>query len=115
MSIIPQLLSPNGFLVEDESGPVLAVWAYLVFDCPMVLVDHLFTRPRTPLKKSLEAWRIAWRAIKGFLANLRDCNGKPLAYKIVRIFTLPAFVKILKKEGWMLSENHSIQAIYAIQ
>lgn len=111
-AIIPQLLSPNGFLVEDEQGPLAAVWVYLVFDCPMVLVENLVTRPGTSLKKGLAAWDILWRTIQSFLANLKDCNGTPLSYKVVRTFTRPSLVRFLK--GWKAAKHPTVQVIYAI-
>lgn len=114
MVLIPQLLSKNGFLVEDEDGPIAVAWCYLTFDCPLAYVDHLFTRPKTSLKKGLAAWRLIWRTIQAFLLNLRDCNGNALSYKIVRVFTCPELSRFLKSDGWKVSAKTVQQAIYAI-
>ena len=114
VEIAPVFLSPNGFLVEDEQGPLAVCWVYLVFDCPIVIIDHLVTRPGTSLKDGLAAWRILWRTIQAFLSNLRDCNDKPLRYKVVRIFTRTPLARFLKADGWHVSNHTSLQAIYAI-
>lgn len=114
MALIPQLLSPNGFIVEDEEGPLLVAWVYLTFDCPLAFVDHLLTRPSSSLKSSLKAWRIFWQTTLSFLSKLRDCNGNALAYKIVRIFTRPAFSRFLRADGWQISDHQSQQAVYVV-
>lgn len=114
MVIVPQLLSPNGFLVEDDEGPLMVAWVYLLFDCPVAMVDHLFTRPNTGLKASLLAWRKIWRTIRDFLENLKSCDGTRLDYKIVRVFTRTPLSRFLKADGWHVSDYTSTQAVYAI-
>lgn len=110
MAIVPQLLSPNGFLVEDERGPLAVCWVYLTFDCPVAMVDNLFTRPGASLKKGLAAWRIMWSAIQSFLSNLKDCNGDSLNYSIVRVFCRSPLSRFLK--GWDVTEHQYSQAIF---
>lgn len=114
MVIIPQLLSKNGFLVEDEKGPLAVAWCYLTFDCPLAFVDHFVTRPDSGMTSSLKAWRLIFRCICRYLSELRDCNGVALGYKVVRIFTRPAFARFLKADGWEVSEHQSQQAVYVI-
>lgn len=114
MAIVPQLLSPNGFLVEDEQGPVAVCWVYLTFDCPLAFIDHLFTRPGTSMKKCREGWPILWRTIQAYLSNLRACDGTPLEYKVVRIFTRTPLARFLKADRWHVSDHTSTQAVYVI-
>jgi hypothetical protein len=114
MTLIPQLLSPNGFLVEDDNGPLMVCWVYLVFDCPFVFIDNLFSRPNSALKNSMEAWVMIWRTVKLFLANLIDCNGNPMEYKLVRNYCRPEFARFAKKDGWHVADRLSIQVTYAL-
>lgn len=114
MALIPQLLSPNGFLVEDDDGPLMVCFVYLVFDCPFVFMDHLVSRPNSSLKASLKAWAMIWRTAKTFLSNLRDCNGEPISYKFVRNFCRPELARLIKKDGWLVADRPSLQVIYAL-
>jgi len=114
MTLIPQLLSPNGFLVEDDKGPLMVCWVYLVFDCPFVFIDNLFSRPNSALKNSMEAWSILWRTVKSFLSNLIDCNGNPIEYKLVRNFCRPELARLIKKDGWNIGDRKTIQVTYAL-
>jgi hypothetical protein len=114
MVLIPQLLSPNGFLVEDEKGPLMTCWVYLVFDCPFVFIDNLYSRPNSSLKNSKAAWAMLWRTVKSFLSNLRNCNGEPIEYKLVRNFCRPEFARFAKKDGWHVADRLSIQVTYAL-
>ena len=115
MVLIPHLLGKHGFLVEDDSGPIAVAFAYLTFDVPIAFLDNLFTRPKTSIRESRQAWAMIWRTVQAFLSNLRDCEGMALGYKIVRIFTRTPLARFLKAEGWHVSDHTSIQALYAIQ
>ena len=115
MVLIPHLLGKNGFVIEDAKGPIAVAFVYLTFDVPLAFIDNLFTRPGTSIKECREAWAIFWRTVQGFLSNLRDCNGVPLGYKVVRIFTRTPLARFLKAGGWHVSDHTSTQAIYAIQ
>jgi len=114
MVLIPQLLSPNGFLVEDDNGPLMSCWVYLVFDCPFVFIDNLYSRPNSSLKNSMAAWAMLWRTVKSFLSNLRNCNGEPIEYKLVRNFCRPELARLIKRDGWHIGERHTIQVTYAL-
>jgi len=110
----PYLLGKNGFLIEDEKGPLAVAFVYLTFDVPMAFIDNLFTRPGTSIKKCREAWPILWRTVQAFLANLRDCENKPLGYKVVRVITRTPLARFLKADGWHISDHSSTQAVYVI-
>jgi len=112
--LIPQLLGKNGFIIEDDAGPIAVAFVYLTFDVPLAFIDNLFTRPGTSIKQCREAWPILWRTVQAFLSNLRDCENKPRGYKVVRIFTRTPLARFLKADGWHVSNHTSTQAIYAI-
>lgn len=114
MQLHPALLSPNGFLVEDDKGPLAVCFVYLVFDCSFVFMDNLWSRPRTSLKDGRAAWAMIWRTTLGFLAGLRDCNEAPIRYKFVRNFCRPELARLIKKDGWIVADRLSTQVIYAL-
>lgn len=114
MQLHPALLSPNGFLVEDDKGPLAVCFVYLVFDCPFVFMDNLWSRPRTSLKDGRAAWAMIWRTTLGFLAGLRDGQGAPIRYKFVRNFCRPELARLIKKDGWIVADRLSTQVIYAL-
>ena len=114
MTIIPQLLSPNGFLVEDDKGPLAVCWVYLVFDCSFVFMDNLWSRPKTSLKDGRAAWAMIWRTTKAFLSNLRDGQERPIRYSFVRNFCRPELARLIKKDGWLVADRASVQVIYAL-
>lgn len=109
VEIAPVILSPNGFLVEDDHGPLAVCWVYLVFDVPIAIIDNFITRPRTSYKKARDAWRVLFRASCAFLANLRDCNEQPLGYNLIRTFCHPSLAKFMAGEGWQVSPNQYVQ------
>lgn len=98
MAIVPQLLSPNGFLVEDEQGPVMVAFVYLMFDCPIVQVDHLLGRPGTGIKAIRQAWEMIQRIIIGFVGRINEQGG--YSYRVLRCFVTPITAKESGKMGW---------------
>jgi hypothetical protein len=109
--LIPQLLGKNGFIIEDEKGPVVVAFVYLTFDVPLAFIDNLFTRPGTSIKQCREAWPILWRTVQAFLSNLRDCQGEPLNYNIVRIFCRSPLARFIGSD-WVTSAHDYKQAIF---
>ena len=114
MILHPALLSPNGFVVTDDTGPLAVCWVYLIFDVPFVAIDNLFSRPGTSLKDGREAWAILWRTIKGFLSNLRDGQGEPIRYKYVRSLCRPELARLIKRDGWKVADRPSVQVLYEL-
>ena len=111
MVLIPQLLGKNGFLIEDDCGPLAVAFVYLTFDVPLAFIDNLFTRPGTSIKKCREAWPILWRTIQAYLANLRDCNGDALNYNVVRIFCRSPLARFISSD-WVTSDHDYKQSVF---
>lgn len=111
MALIPQLLGKNGFLIEDERGPLAVAFVYLTFDVPLAFIDNLFTRPGTSIKQCREAWPILWRTIQTYLANLRDCNGDALNYNVVRIFCRSPLARFIGSD-WVTSDHDYKQSVF---
>jgi hypothetical protein len=105
MTIVPQLLSPNGFLVEDEHGPLAVCWVYLIFDCPRASIDDFYARLCADAWKIKQAWHILERAVIAFLSKLRDCNGKPIRYPVLTTFADAKLAAFLKSDGWHVGEK----------
>lgn len=98
MVIVPQLLSPNGFLVEDEDGPLMVAFGYLLFDCPIVQIDHLLGRPGSDIRNIRKAWEAIQRAVIGWIENInKDCA---MNYRLIRCFVAPITAHESEKMGW---------------
>lgn len=103
MTIVPQLLSPNGFLVEDEQGPLLVAFGYLLFDCPVSQIDHLLGRPGADIRNIRKAWEMIQSAIIGWI---REINAKcGFNYCLIRCFVAPITAKESKKMGWHIDST----------
>jgi hypothetical protein len=98
MTLIPQLLSPNGFLVEDENGPLMVAFGYLMFDCPIVQIDNLLGRPLSNIKSIRKAWVIIQRAIIAWVKNINETGG--FNYCLIRSFVSPITANESAKIGW---------------
>ncbi len=114
IALAPEFMGPHGFIAEDDAGPCAVAFAYLMFDIPVATVDNFFTRPRQSIRQSLKAWRTLWRVILAYLANLKDCNGRPLRYKMVRTYTRAELARFLKADNWQVADRNSIQITYAL-
>ena len=111
MTLIPHLLGPRGFVVEDEQGPMAVAFVYLTFDVPLAFIDNLFTRPGTSIRKCREGWPILWRTIQAYLSNLRDCNGDALNYNVVRIFCRSPLARFIGSD-WVTSDHDYKQSVF---
>ncbi len=114
IALDPMFMGPHGFIVEDDAGPCAVAFCYLLYDIPVAAVDNLFTRPNQSLRKSLRAWHILWRTILDYLANLKDCNGAPLQYKLVRTYCRAELARFLKADNWQIADRPSTQITYAL-
>lgn len=114
MALIPQLLSKNGFLVEDEDGPLAVAWCYLTFDCPRASIDDFYGRPRASGVKLLQAWEIIESAVFSFLRKLQDCEGNPLRYAVLITFADEKLSHFLSKTGWHVGKKPHVQVIKPI-
>lgn len=104
MALVPQLLSPNGFVVEDDVGLLAACWVYLTFDCPRASIDDFYTRPGADVWRIKEAWNGLNRVILDFFAKLRDNNG-PVRYSVLITFANAELSKFLESDGWQVSKK----------
>lgn len=100
MQIHPALLSPNGFLVEDDEGPLAVCWVFLTFDCPRASIDDFYARPGANVWDIKKAWEMLERTVIGFLSKLRDCNGGTVRYPVLSTFADANLAEFLKGAGW---------------
>lgn len=114
MALVSQLLSPNGFIVEDEEGPLAAAWCYITFDCPRASIDDFYGRPGADGIQLLKAWRILESAIFSFLRNLEHCQGQRVRYAVVISFIDERLAESLKGLGWFVSQKQFTQIIKPI-
>jgi len=100
--LLPPLLSPNGFLVEDD-GPLLVAFAYLMFDCPIVQIDHLLGRPGANIGRVREAWQMMQGALVEWVKGINEASG--YNYRIFRCFTSPEIAREAAKNGWLIDSQ----------
>jgi len=105
MALIPQLLSPNGFLVEDDDGPLAACWVYLTLNCPRASIDDFYARPSACPWRIKEAWQSLERVVFDFLSKLKDCNGGSTGYSVLSTFADSKLSEFLKSEGWHVGKK----------
>jgi len=98
MALVPQLLSPNGFLVEDDEGPLMVAFGYLLFDCPIVQIDHLLGRPGASIGPIREAWGMIQRTMIEWVKEVNTRSG--FNYCLIRGFVAPVTAMESEKIGW---------------
>jgi hypothetical protein len=103
MTLIPQLLSPNGFLVEDDDGPLMVAFGYLMFDCPIVQIDNLLGRPLSNIKSIRKAWMMIQRSIIEWVKNINQTGG--FNYFLIRSFVSPITASESAKIGWNIDST----------
>ena len=101
MALVPQLLSPNGFLVEDDEGPLMVAFGYLLFDCPIVQIDHLLGRPGASIGPIREAWETIQRTMIEWVKEVNARSG--FNYCLIRAFVAPVTATESEKMGWHIS------------
>lgn len=114
ISLVPELLSPYGFLAEDEHGPVGVLWAYLLCDVPVAMIDNQFTRPGLRGRQALRCWESLWSSVKTWLGMLKRPDGEPLNYRIVRAFCVPGMVPQAERSGWHVSPGTYHQTFHLL-
>lgn len=57
MVIAENLIPPDAYMVEDETGPAAFAVLYFRTFCPVCSLDHFTTRPGMTGRQSLEAWK----------------------------------------------------------
>ena len=103
MKIVPEILSPNGFLVEDSQGPIAVCWVYFTFDCPRASIDDVYARPDADAVALVQAWRSLDRACSDFIRSR--------GYPVVSTFADEKLASILKREGWIVSTKPHVHVL----
>lgn len=101
--LIPQLLGNNGFLIEDEHGPLLVAFAYLLFDVPIVQIDHLLGREGADIGAIREAWEMIQSAVVEWIKAINESGG--YEYRVIRGFTSPQVAREAEKNGWLIDNS----------
>jgi hypothetical protein len=101
----PLLLSPHGFLAESKGSPVLAVWAYMLLDVPVIALDNLFSRPQTSAKVIRAALADVFRVIQDWMKRLNELGG--VNYCVIRTFINSRLAIEAEKLGWKTAGNYT--------
>lgn len=73
-----KLLPPDGFLCEDDNGPLACVWVYLIVGAPLTLIEWSVTRPESGIK-ALTAMRMCIEEAKKFIFE----QGKTIIFQFL--------------------------------
>ena len=104
IEIVPQLLSKTGFIAEADGRPVMAVWAYLLFDVPIVQLDHLLSPPGTKIAEIRKAWEKLMIVIKDWIRIRNEKGGT--GYCVIRCFIHERLAREAARAGWLV-RNHN--------
>ena len=104
----PALLSPHGFLAEKDGNPVIALWAYMLLDVPVIALDHLFSRPQTSAKVVRAALADIFRVVQDWMTRLNELGG--VKYCVLRTFINSRLAVEAEKLGWKTAGTYT-QAI----
>lgn len=90
-------LSPNGFLAVKDDVPVMAAWAALLFDVPIVQIDGIVAAPGFKAGVLRAAWRSLESVILTWVQKINESGG--YNYKFLRAFTNSRLAAI---SGWQV-------------
>jgi hypothetical protein len=83
----PVAMSPHGFIADVDGVPTMALWAYLLFDVPIVQIDNLISKPRTRIKCVRECWRELESSVISWIKIINERHG--YSYRMLRAFVEP--------------------------
>lgn len=93
----PVVLPPCGIVVEDEGGPIAALWCY---ESAGIGVGHLelpLSRPGLSMAQATEAFRFAVESIMELAGKGWQPQG---TYGIFRVSAPPSIARVLSRMGW---------------
>ncbi len=91
------MLPPCGVVVEDNAGPVCALWLYMSVGIGVAFLENPVARPGLPPMRSMEAFDLALGAL--------EITAKDHGYGVMVCHTMPPIARMLKKRGWKFSET----------
>lgn len=113
VEILEPLLSPYGFLAEDDGKPILAIWAYMILDVPVIQLDHLISAPGLKIRKVREAWEEMSACVIQWVKNLNDKGG--LNYCLIRAFIGERIGNEAERSGWEVNRQSTISIRHVIR
>lgn len=113
VEILEPLLSPYGFLAEDDGKPILAIWAYMILDVPVIQLDHLISAPGLKIRKVREAWEEMAFCVIQWVKNLNDKGG--LNYCLIRAFIGERIGNEAERSGWEVNRQSTISIRHVIR
>ena len=102
-SIVPELLSPHGFLACDGDKPLICAWSALTMDTPIVQIDHVYLPRRFDLNDLRKAWALILNAIRVWVKSINECFG--YAYSLLEIIMNPVMEFEATNAGGIVSQR----------
>lgn len=112
LHLVSSFLSPHGFLALDDGAPVLAVWAYMILDVPVIQLDHLCGCPGLSIQAVREAWQALMRVIAEWVKIINSQSG--LNYNVLRCFCEGRMLDEAVKSGWSASAPEYFQIVKSL-
>lgn len=113
VELLAPLLSPYGFLAEDDGKPILAIWAYMILDVPVIQLDHLVSAPGLRIDQVREAWEELSACVIQWVKNLNDKGG--LNYCLIRAFIGERIGNEAERSGWEVNRQSTISIRHVIR
>ena len=102
-SLVPELLSPNGFLACDGDKPLICAWAALIMDVPIVQIDHVYLPRRFVSNDLRKAWALILNAIRSWIKFINESCG--FAYSLLEIIMNPVMELEATNAGGIVSQR----------
>lgn len=110
--LLPNLLSPHGFLACDDDKPILCAWAALTMDVPIVQIDHVYLPRRFNLNDLRVAWTLILNTIRAWVKIINDLNG--YGYSLLEIVMNPVMEFEAQRAGGIVSQRMFKKCHYII-
>ena len=110
--LVPELLSPHGFLACDGNKPLLCAWAALTMDVPIVQIDHVYIPRRFSLNDLRRAWALILNVIRAWIKIINETCG--YAYSLLEIIMNPVMELEATNAGGIVSQRTYKKCHYLI-
>lgn len=107
------LLSPHGWLAVNGDGQaVMCAFSALMFEVPIVQVDHVYLPRRFKADEAREAWRSILAAIRVWVQLLNQGGG--LKYTVIEIVMNPVMEREVVATGGQVSASNYKKCHYLV-
>lgn len=111
--LVPEILSPHGFLAEIDGVPLMCAWGAMILDTPFMEIDHVYASPRVTKKTGLEAWGALVAMFKSWALAINRAGGAQVqAFKIAMNAAMAPYAK---RTGGLVGNMPLLNCIYTLE